>query len=157
MVSTDRQIFNRMHRKITAMTILIADDDHDDRLFMEQAMRQNGYTQTIRFVEDGEELMEYLRREGRYSESNAPWPNLLILDLNMPRKNGFQALGEIKDDLKLRRLPVIVMTTSSADEDIIKTYNLGVNSFVTKPFNFNRLVEMVGALKTYWMDTVKLP
>lgn len=146
-----------MHRKPTSMTILIADDDHDDRLFMEQALRQNGFHQTIQFVEDGEELMEYLRHESRYNEQNAPWPNLLILDLNMPRKNGFQALQEIKDDPRLRRLPVVVMTTSSADEDVVKTYNLGVNSFVTKPFNFNRLVEMVGALKTYWMDTVKLP
>lgn len=146
-----------MHRKPTLMTILIADDDADDRMFLEQAMRQNGYDQDIRFVEDGEELMEYLKRQGRYNESNAPWPNMLILDLNMPRKNGFQALSEIKDDPKLRRLPVIVMTTSSADEDVVKTYNLGVNSFVTKPFNYNRLVEMVGTLKTYWMDTVKLP
>ncbi len=146
-----------MHRKPTLMTILIADDDADDRMFLEQAMRQNGYDQEIRFVEDGEELMEYLKRQGRYNELNAPWPNMLILDLNMPRKNGFQALSEIKDDPKLRRLPVIVMTTSSADEDVVKTYNLGVNSFVTKPFNFNRLVEMVGTLKTYWMDTVKLP
>lgn len=145
-----------MHRKPT-MTILIADDDADDRMFLEQAMRQNGYDQGIQFVEDGEDLMEYLRRQGRYNDVNAPWPNMLILDLNMPRKNGFQALSEIKDDPKLRRLPVIVMTTSSADEDVIKTYNLGVNSFVTKPFNFNRLVEMVGTLKTYWMDTVKLP
>lgn len=146
-----------MHRKLTTMTILIADDDADDRMFLEQALRQNGYTQVIRFVEDGEELMEYLRRDGRYVEKNVPWPNLLILDLNMPRKNGFQALEEVKDDPALRRLPVIVMTTSSADEDVVKTYNLGVNSFVTKPFNFNRLVEMIGALKTYWMDTVKLP
>lgn len=146
-----------MQRKPTSMTILIADDDTDDRLFMDRALRQSGYTQTIQFVEDGEDLMNYLRRQGRYTEQNAPWPDLLILDLNMPRKNGFQALSEIKDDPKLRRLPVIVMTTSSADEDVIKTYNLGVNSFVTKPFNFNRLVEMVGALKTYWLDTVKLP
>lgn len=146
-----------MHRRTTPITILIADDDADDRMFLEQAMRQNGYDQRIQFVEDGEELMEYLRREGRYNELNAPWPNMLILDLNMPRKNGFQALSEIKDDPKLRRLPVVVMTTSSADEDVVKTYTLGVNSFVTKPFNFNQLVEMVGALKTYWMDTVKLP
>lgn len=139
------------------MTILIADDDHDDRLFMEQALRKNGFIQDIQFVEDGEELMDYLRQEGRFAAQGAPWPNLLILDLNMPRKNGFQALEEIKNDPKMRRLPVVVMTTSSADEDVVKTYNLGVNSFVTKPFNFNRLVEMVGALKTYWMDTVKLP
>ncbi len=146
-----------MHRKPTSMTILIADDDTDDRLFMDRALRQSGYMQTIQFVEDGEDLMRYLRRQGTYTEQNAPWPDLLILDLNMPRKNGFQALREIKDDPKLRRLPVVVMTTSSADEDVVKTYTLGVNSFVTKPFNFNRLVEMVTALKTYWMDTVKLP
>ncbi len=139
------------------MTILIADDDADDRMFLEQAMRQNCYNQCIQFVEDGEDLMAYLRRQGRYNELNAPWPNMLILDLNMPRKNGFQALSEIKNDPELRRLPVVVMSTSSADEDVIKTYNSGVNSFVTKPFNFNRLVEMVGTLKTYWMDTVKLP
>lgn len=81
---------------------------------------------------------------------------MLILDLNMPRKNGFQALSEIKSDSELRRLPVIVMTTSSADEDIIRAYNLGVNSFVAKPFNFIRLVEMVDTLRTYWLDTVKL-
>ena len=146
-----------MHRKTTKMTILIADDDADDRMFLEQAMRKNGYEYGIQFVEDGEELMEYLRQQGRYNELNAPWPDMLILDLNMPRKNGFQALSEIKDDPILRRLPVIVMTTSSADEDVLKTYSLGVNSFVTKPFNFNRLVEMIGTLKTYWMDTVKLP
>ncbi|GAB3715022.1 response regulator [Spirosoma flavus] len=139
------------------MTILIADDDSDDRLFMERALRQSGYTHNIQFVEDGEELMEYLRHTGRYTEETSPWPNLLVLDLNMPRKNGFQALKEIKDDTELRRLPVVVMTTSSADEDVLKTYHLGVNSFVTKPFNFNRLVEMVVALKTYWLDTVKLP
>jgi CheY-like chemotaxis protein len=82
---------------------------------------------------------------------------MLILDLNMPRKNGFQALLEIKENPKLRRLPVIVMTTSSAEEDVLKTYNLGVNSFVTKPFNYNRLVEIVGTLKAYWMDMAKLP
>ena len=137
--------------------ILIADDDADDRMFLEQAMRQNGYKQGIQFVHDGEELMDYLNREGQYNSQNAPWPSMLILDLNMPRKNGFQALLEIKEDPKLRRLPVIVMTTSSADEDVLKTYNLGVNSFVTKPFNYNRLVEIVGTLKAYWMDTAKLP
>ncbi|PRY33938.1 response regulator receiver domain-containing protein [Spirosoma oryzae] len=144
-----------MDRKVT--TILIADDDQDDRMFLEQAMRKCGYSQSIHFVDDGEELMNYLYRRGNYTEDNAPWPSLLILDLNMPRKNGFQALKEIKDDLSLRRLPVIVMTTSTADEDVVKSYNLGVNSFVTKPFHFSKLVEMIGALKMYWMDIVKLP
>ncbi|HLL93526.1 MAG TPA: response regulator [Spirosoma sp.] len=139
------------------MIILIADDDADDRMFLEQAMRQNGYSQGIQFVNDGEELMDYLYRKGEFNSQNAPWPSMLILDLNMPRKNGFQALLEIKENPKLRRLPVIVMTTSSAEEDVLKTYNLGVNSFVTKPFNYNRLVEIVGTLKAYWMDMAKLP
>ncbi len=144
-------------RNLIDMTILIADDDIDDRLFMERALRQNGFAQAVNFVEDGEDLMDYLRQSGRYDGQQLVYPNLLILDLNMPRKNGFQALAEIKADPALRRLPVIVMSTSSADEDVLKTYNLGVNSFVIKPFNFNRLVEIVGALKIYWMDTVKLP
>ena len=144
-------------RKRTPMTILIADDDSDDRLLMNKALRQCGYQFTIEFVEDGEELMDYLRQRGAYNSKNAPWPDLLILDLNMPRKNGFQALTEIKADVNLRKLPVVVMTTSSADEDVLETYNLGVNSFVVKPFNFSRLVEMATALKAYWLDTVKLP
>lgn len=139
------------------MTILIADDDSDDCLLMEKALRQCDYKHAIQFVEDGEELMDYLRQRGAYNKQTAPWPDLLILDLNMPRKNGFQALAEIKADAILRRLPVVVMTTSSADEDILKTYNLGVNSFVVKPFNFSRLVEMAETLKRYWLDTVKLP
>lgn len=139
------------------MLILIADDDADDRMFLEQALRHSGYTHDIQTVEDGEDLLDYLRRQGRYEGNELRWPTLLILDLNMPRKNGFQALSEIKDDEKLRRLPVVVMTTSAADEDVIKTYNLGVNSFITKPFNFNRLVEIISALKIYWLETVKLP
>jgi CheY-like chemotaxis protein len=145
------------YRKSNRLTILVADDDADDRMFMEQALRQTGYQHDIQFVEDGEELLDYLRRQGRFSEANAPWPNLLMLDLNMPRINGFQALEAIKADPDLRRLPVVIMTTSTADEDVMKTYNLGVNSFITKPFNFHRLVEMIGAMKTYWLDTVKLP
>ena len=140
-----------MHRKSAKMIILIADDDADDRMFLEEALQKNGYAQTIEFVEDGEELMTHLKRPG------VPLPNLLMLDLNMPRKNGFQALQEIKADPRLRRLPVVVMTTSSADEDVARSYDLGVNSFITKPFNFSRLIEMIGALKTYWLDTVKLP
>lgn len=140
-----------MHRKSAKMTILIADDDPDDRMFLEEALQKNGYQHVIEFVEDGEELMLRLKHP------EASLPNLLMLDLNMPRKNGFQALQEIKADPRLRRLPVVVMTTSSADEDVARSYDLGVNSFITKPFNFSRLIEMIGALKTYWLDTVKLP
>lgn len=143
--------------KRTSMLILIADDDADDRMFLEQALRQNGYTHEIRSVENGEELLDYLHQQGSYSTETAPQPTLLILDLNMPRMNGFQALEVIKDNAEMRRLPVVVMSTSSADEDVVRSYNLGVNSFVIKPFNYNRLVEVIAALKTYWLETVRLP
>lgn len=139
------------------IVILIADDDADDRMFLEQALRQAGFTHHICFVEDGEELLDYLYQRKTYSPATAPRPTLLILDLNMPRVNGFQALKAIKDNPDFRRLPVVVMSTSTAEEDIMRSYNLGVNSFVIKPFNYNRLVEVIGALKTYWLETVKLP
>jgi CheY-like chemotaxis protein len=139
------------------MLILIADDDADDRMFLEQALRQNGYTHEIRSVENGEELLDYLNHRGAYTAATAPRPTLLILDLNMPRMNGFQALAAIKESPSMRRLPVVVMSTSSADEDVVRSYNLGVNSFVIKPFNYNRLVEVIAALKAYWLETVRLP
>lgn len=139
------------------MLILIADDDADDRLFLEQALRQAGYTDEVRSVEDGEELLNYLLHSGPYTIQNSPRPTLLILDLNMPRMNGFQALEAIKERDELRWLPVVVMSTSTADEDVIRSYNLGVNSFITKPFNYNRMVEVISTLKTYWLETVKLP
>jgi CheY-like chemotaxis protein len=139
------------------MLILIADDDADDRMFLEQALRQNGYMHEIRSVENGEELLDYLNHRGAYTSATAPRPTLLILDLNMPRMNGFQALAAIKESPLMRRLPVVVMSTSSADEDVVRSYNLGVNSFVIKPFNYNRLVEVIAALKAYWLETVRLP
>ncbi len=145
------------YQKTNRPTLLVADDDADDRMFLEQALRQTGYEHDILFVEDGEDLLDYLQHRGQYSPQNAPWPSLLLLDLNMPRVNGLQALAQIKQDPSLRRLPIVVMTTSNADEDVLKTYELGVNSFITKPFHFNRLVEMMDMIKTYWLDMVKLP
>jgi CheY-like chemotaxis protein len=146
-----------LKNKNDSMLILIADDDADDRMFLEQALRQTGYSDQISTVEDGEELLNYLQHTGPYTKANSPRPTLLILDLNMPRMNGFQALKIIKDDVALRRLPVVVMSTSTADEDILRSYDLGVNSFVIKPFHYNRLVELISALKTYWLETVRLP
>lgn len=137
--------------------ILIADDDADDRMFLEWALRQTGYDQEIRSVEDGEELLNYLYQRSPYTPEMAPRPNLLILDLNMPRLNGLEALKEIKEKAEFWWLPIIIMSTSTTDEDIIRSYNLGVNSFVVKPFNYNRLVEVMGILKKYWLETVKLP
>ena len=140
-----------MHRRLTSMTILIADDDTDDRLFMDKALRQSGYMQNIQFVEDGEELMEYLRREGRYNEQNAPWPNLLILDLNMPRKNGVECLKEIRSTKKFKDIPVVIFSTSSLQASIEQVYNEGANFYVKKPGSFPKLKKAIEQiLDTDW-------
>ncbi|ARK13623.2 response regulator [Fibrivirga algicola] len=141
----------------TVKTILIADDDADDRLFMIEALRHNGFRHDVKFVEDGEDLMNYLTRQNGFTAENAPLPSLILLDLNMPRKNGFQALAEIRGNKGLRRLPVVVMSTSTSNGDVFKTYDIGVNSYIVKPSNFNRLVEVVSSLKYYWLETVQLP
>lgn len=138
-------------------TILIADDDADDRLFMIEALRHNGFRHEVKFVEDGEDLMNYLTHQNGFTADNAPFPSLILLDLNMPRKNGFQALAEIRGNTVLRRLPVVVMSTSMANGDVVKTYEIGVNSYIVKPHSFNRLVEVIGSLKYYWLETVQLP
>ncbi len=138
-------------------TILIADDDADDRLFMIEALRHNGFCHDVKFVEDGEDLMNYLTHQEGFTAENAPFPSLILLDLNMPRKNGFQALAEIRSDIGLRRLPVVVMSTSASNGDIVRTYDIGVNSYIVKPHNFNRLIEVVSSLKYYWLETVQLP
>jgi len=148
---------NMLNNKAESMLILIADDDADDRMFLEWALRQTGYDQEIRSVDDGEELLNYLYQRGPYASEMVIRPSLLILDLNMPRVNGFEALKVIRNDTEFWWLPIVVMSTSTTDEDIIRSYNLGVNSFVIKPFNYNRLVEVVGVLKKYWLKTVKLP
>jgi len=140
------------------ITILVADDDADDRMLMEDALQECRLSNDLRFVEDGEELMDYLRHRGKYVQaSSAPRPGLILLDLNMPRMDGREALKEIKTDPQLRQIPVIVLTTSKAEEDIYRTYDLGVNSFITKPITFESLIEMVRALSTYWFKIVALP
>jgi CheY-like chemotaxis protein len=119
---------------------------------------ENRLVNVLHCVEDGEELMEYLRRQGRYvDQKDAPLPGLILLDLNMPRKDGREALKEIKADPELRRIPIVVLTTSKAEEDILRTYDLGVNSYVTKPVTFKSLVELVKVLGRYWFEVVELP
>ncbi len=140
------------------ITILIADDDANDRLLAKRALEEARLANDLRFVEDGEELMEYLHRRGRYSDAtDAPRPGLILLDLNMPRKDGREALREIKTDPELRRIPIVVLTTSKAEEDIYRAYDLGVNSFIGKPVSFEGLVEVTKALADYWFKIVKLP
>ena len=140
-----------------SITILMADDDCDDRMLAEDAMRESRLRNTFRCVEDGQELMEYLTHTGKYAVEDAPRPGLILLDLNMPRKDGRQALEEIKRDPDLRRIPVVILTTSKTEEDVLRSYDLGANSFITKPVTFDRLVEIVRALGTYWFSIVRLP
>ena len=138
--------------------ILLADDDPDDRMLTKRALRKSRLANELRTVEDGEELMRYLRREDEYSDPvNAPRPGLILLDLNMPRKDGREALREIKSDPKLRRIPVIVLTTSEAELDILRSYDLGVNAFVTKPVTFDGLANAIRRLGEFWFEIVKLP
>ena len=139
-------------------TILIAEDDDDDYLLTEQALKEEHLLNPIKRVVDGADLMDYLRHQGPYRDlPESPAPSLILLDLNMPRKDGREALREIKSDEKLRRCPVVVLTTSRADEDIVRSYQLGVNSFITKPVTFQGLVEAVRLLGRYWFDLVELP
>lgn len=147
-----------MTRKPKVITILVADDDSDDRMMIKEAMVENRLANDLRFVTDGEELMEYLLRKGKYADAaSSPRPGLILLDLNMPKKDGREALREIKSNPELRGIPVVVLTTSKAEEDIYRTYNLGVNSFITKPVQFNALVEITKDLGRYWFEIVELP
>ena len=140
------------------ITILLADDDADDRMLAQDALKESRLANDLRFVENGEELLEYLRRQGPFAEEGkAPTPGLILLDLNMPRKDGREALKEIKSDPNLRHIPIVVLTTSKAEEDIYRTYDLGVNSFITKPVTFDGLVNVMRTLGTYWFEIVELP
>ena len=123
-----------------------------------EAMNESRLVNRIDFVEDGEELMDYFNNIGKYSDSkNYPLPGLILLDLNMPRKDGREALREIKSSPHLKKIPVIILTTSKAEEDIIRTYDLGVNSFITKPVTFNGMVNVMQAIGKYWLEIVELP
>jgi CheY-like chemotaxis protein len=138
--------------------ILVADDDADDRLMIRDALQENRLANDLQFVEDGEALMDYLHRRGKYQNAEtSPRPGLILLDLNMPKKDGREALKEIKEDPDLRGIPVVVLSTSKAEEDIYRTYNLGVNSFITKPVKFESLVTITRELGHYWFEIVELP
>jgi len=140
------------------ITLLLADDDPDDRLLARQALEKSRLANDLRCVEDGEELLDYLYRRGKFADpKQSPRPGLILLDLNMPRKDGREALREIKHDPRLRDIPIVVLTTSKADEDVARTYNLGVNSYITKPVRFAALVEIMKALGKYWFEIVELP
>ncbi len=147
-----------MDRKKRAMTILLAEDDPDDRMLARDAFEESRLLNVLEIVEDGEELMDYLRSTGNYAGDAArQLPGLILLDLNMPRKDGREALKDIKSDPYLRRIPIVILTTSKAEEDILRTYDLGVNSFVVKPVTFDALVDVLKTIGKYWFEIVQLP
>lgn len=140
------------------ITLLIADDDLEDCALLREALEEKRLVNDLRFVHDGEQLMAYLRHEGEYAAPGAaPRPGLILLDLNMPRKDGREALAEIKADAHLHQIPVVVLTTSAAEEDIYRSYDLGVNSYITKPVTFAAFMDMVQTLGKYWFEIVELP
>jgi CheY-like chemotaxis protein len=140
------------------ITILIADDDEEDRMMIRDAFEENRLANDLRFVENGEDLMDYLTCQGKYRAiESSPIPGLILLDLNMPKKDGREALKEIKNNPELRGIPIVVLTTSKTEEDVYRTYDLGVNSFITKPVTFDSLVSITKDLGRYWFEIVELP
>ena len=141
------------------ITILVCDDDEDDRMLTQQALEDAHISNSVRFVEDGEQLLDYLYQRGAYAgeTGKAPRPGLILLDLNMPKIDGREALKKIKGDPALKDIPVVVLSTSRLDEDIARSYQLGVNSFITKPVTFSGLVEAMNVLGRYWLEIVELP
>ncbi|HTI64818.1 MAG TPA: response regulator [Gemmatimonadaceae bacterium] len=141
------------------ITILICDDDEDDRMLTQQALEDAHISNELRFVQDGEQLLDYLYQRGQFAgeTGKAPRPGLILLDLNMPKMDGREALQRIKSDATLIEIPVVVLTTSGLDADVIRSYRLGVNSFITKPVTFSGLVEAMNVLGRYWLEIVELP
>ncbi len=147
-----------MRERRRHITILCAEDDPEDRMLIEDAMEDSRLVNDLHFVEDGEQLMDYLYHRGKYTElSNLSLPGLILLDLNMPKKDGREALEEIKADPDLRRIPIVVLTTSKAEEDILRTYDLGVSGFVVKPVTFETLVTIMKTVSKYWFEIVEPP
>jgi CheY-like chemotaxis protein len=137
--------------------LLLAEDDSDDRLLVKDALEECHWRGELRCVENGEELLDYLLRRGNYKDAKAPRPGIILLDLNLPRKDGRQALREIKADPALRRIPVVVLTTSRAVTDVETSYDLGANTFISKPVQFEGLVNVIRVLGQYWFQIVQLP
>lgn len=139
------------------VVILMAEDDEDDRLMSKEALEESRVLNDLRFAYDGQDLLDYLRKEGAYRNSDCPRPGIILLDLNMPRKNGLQTLEELKADPEFKSIPVVILTTSKAEEDIVLSYNLGAASYIRKPVDFNDLVDLMKAMGRYWIEIVDLP
>ena len=142
------------------ITILMADDDEDDRDLTRDALEDTAFIDNMQFVVDGQDLIDYLREAGPYASPAAvarPRPSIILLDLNMPRKDGREALAEIKADRDLRQIPVVVLTTSSDEQDVRRAYDLGAATYITKPVTGSKLHDMLARLAAYWAEIAVLP
>jgi CheY-like chemotaxis protein len=147
-----------MPHNFQPIVILMAEDDADDRMLVKEAFAESRIANNLLFVEDGVELLEYLHHQGKYQDANLyPDPHLILLDLNMPRKDGREALQEIKANLETRKIPVVILTTSTAEEDILRSYDIGAAGYIAKPVTFEAFVDVVHGLKEYWLQIVRLP
>jgi len=140
---------------VRPITILLVEDNPGDVRLVQETFREGKVCNNLEITRDGVEAMAFLRREGQFV--GAPRPDLILLDLNLPRKNGSEVLAEIKADEKLKRIPVVILTASQAEEDIVKAYNLYANCYLTKPIDLDQFINLVNAIKSFWLSIVKLP
>jgi CheY-like chemotaxis protein len=144
-----------MSNPLNVIDVLLVEDDPGDALMTQEAFEHHKIRNQLHVVRDGIEALEFLRREGRYAD--APRPGLILLDLNLPKRDGREVLADIKADESLRTIPVVVLTTSEAEEDILRSYNLHANAYVTKPVDFDRFIEVVRQIDDFFVTVVKLP
>jgi chemotaxis family two-component system response regulator Rcp1 len=135
--------------------ILLVEDNLGDIRLTEEALKESRLTVNLNTVMDGEEAMSFLRKQGKYA--TAPTPDLILLDLNLPKKDGRQVLKEIKEDANLKTIPIVILTISNADQDIIESYDLNANCYITKPLDFNKFIEVVKSIEDFWLAIVRLP
>lgn len=138
-----------------SMEILLVEDNPGDARLTQEAFKEGMDTNNLNIVQDGEEAISFLRKKGKYSD--APRPDIILLDLNLPKKDGREVLAEIKEDQDLKRIPVVVLTTSKAEEDIFKTYNLHANCYVSKPVELNEFFDVIKSIERFWLTFVQLP
>ena len=144
-----------MIEKLTVIDVLLVEDDPGDVLLIREAFADNKVRNRLHTVSDGVEALQFLRHEGEYAD--APQPDLVLLDLNLPRKDGREVLAEVKEDEALRSIPVVVLTTSKAEEDILRSYDLHANAYVTKPVDFEAFIDVVRQIDDFFVSVVKLP
>ena len=144
-----------MYMQMRSADILLVEDNPSDVRLTQEAMRESKMQNRLNVVGDGEEALRYLRREGEYAEASKP--DLILLDLNLPKKDGREVLQEIKAIEDLRRIPVVVLTTSKAEEDICRTYDLHANCFITKPMDLDKFIQVVRQIEDFWLTIVSLP